>query len=127
MLAPARALCARLPEELSPLLVVPGLGLISRRVCNDAGGTDLALSAATPAQTSFRTSYTSFQGAWHATSSQTNMLSAGGSRFPRGVTLEIGEGRKADDLRSLRPITNVGFDVVTEGQLALHMPTPISV
>ncbi|MFF0969463.1 acetoacetate decarboxylase family protein [Streptomyces sp. NPDC003703] len=105
------------------------------RVANDTGGTDLALSAATPAQTPYRsgervsslTSYTSIGGAWHSTLSQTNVLSAGTTLLPRGVTLQTGEGRMSDDLRSLRPVRPVQLDVMTEGQLALHMPVPTSV
>ncbi|WP_405638006.1 acetoacetate decarboxylase family protein [Streptomyces sp. NBC_00056] len=221
MLAPSRAIRSRLPRELAPLEVAPGLGLISvmffrydvcdidsyteaavgiavkparhgrlglfdlvaalknehldsyvlslpvstqiaqvrghdgygfpkwvtgldvdidahrttARVTNDAGDTDLALSAATPAQTTYPsgrrvaslTSYTSVNGAWHSTLSQTNVLSAGTARFPRHAGLRVGEGRMADDLRSLRPIRTIQFDVVTEGQLALHMPVPTSV
>ncbi|EYT79804.1 acetoacetate decarboxylase [Streptomyces sp. Tu 6176] len=221
MLAPSRAIRSRLPRELAPLEVAPGLGLVSAmffrydvcdidfyteaavgvavkparhgrlgfvdlvaalknehlesyvlslpvsteiaqvrghdgygfpkwvtgldvgidadrttaRVANDTGGTDLALSAATPAQTPYRsgervsslTSYTSIGGAWHSTLSQTNVLSAGAMLLPRGVTLQAGEGRMADDLRSLRPVRPVQLDVMTEGQLALHMPVPTSV
>ncbi|MEU6814580.1 acetoacetate decarboxylase family protein [Streptomyces sp. NPDC046860] len=221
MLAPARAIRSRLPRELAPLEVAPGLGLVSAmffrydvcdidfyteaaigvavkparhgglglfdlvaalknehldsyvlslpvsteiaqvrghdgygfpkwvtgldvdidahrttaRVANDAGGVDLALSAPTPAQKSHPsgervtslTSYTSIGGAWHSTLSQTNVLSAGTSLVPRGVRLTVGQGRMADDLRSLRPMRTVQFDVVTEGQLALHMPVPTSV
>ncbi|MGW3339639.1 acetoacetate decarboxylase [Streptomyces sp. NPDC001009] len=105
------------------------------RVANDSGGTDLALSAPTPAQTihpsgervSSLTSYTSIGDAWHSTLSQTNVLASGTALVPRDVGLEVGEGRMADDLRSLRPIRTVQFDVVTEGQLALHMPVPTSV
>ncbi|MEU0603420.1 acetoacetate decarboxylase family protein [Streptomyces sp. NPDC006393] len=221
MLAPSRAIRTRLPRELAPLQVAPGLGLISvmffrydvcdidfyteaavgiavkparhgklgffdlvaglknehldsyvlslpvsteiaqvrghdgygfpkwvteldvdidttrttARVANDSGGVDLALSAATPAQTAHRsgervsslTSYTAIDGAWHSTLSQTNVLSAGTTLLPRDVALRVGEGRMADDLRSLKPIRPVQFDVVTEGQLALHMPVPTSV
>ncbi|MFJ4471654.1 acetoacetate decarboxylase family protein [Streptomyces sp. NPDC089424] len=105
------------------------------RVANDAGGTDLALSASTPAQTAYPsgrrvstlTSYTSIDDAWHATLSQTNVLSAGAERVPRRLGLQVGEGRMADDLRSLAPVRTIQFDVVTEGQLALHMPVPTSV
>ncbi|MER6987636.1 acetoacetate decarboxylase family protein [Saccharopolyspora hirsuta] len=105
------------------------------RVANDAGGTDLSLSVATPAQTAFPSgkrvsslpSYTSINGAWHSTLSQTNVLSAGTAIFPRNVGLRAGEGRMSDDLRSLKPIKTVQLDVVTEGQLALHMPVPVSV
>lgn len=32
-----------------------------------------------------------------------------------------------DDLRSLKPMRTIHFDVVTEGQLAPHMPVPTSV
>lgn len=107
----------------------------SARVANDAGGADLSLSAVTPAQTAYPsgervsalTSYTSINGAWHSTLSQTHVLSAGTALLPRAVQLHVGEGRMADDLRSLRPIRAVQFDVVTEGQLALHMPVPTSV
>ncbi|WP_137228291.1 acetoacetate decarboxylase family protein [Streptomyces sp. BPSDS2] len=221
MLAPSRAIRARLPEELAPLELAPGLGLISvmffrydvcdidfyteaavgiavkparhgglgffdlvsglknerldsyvlslpvsteiaqvrghdgygfpkwvtgldvdishhrttARVANDAGGVDLALSAATPKQTAYPsgqrvsslTSYTSINGAWHSTLSQTNVLNAGTTRGRSGIGLQIGEGRMADDLRSLRPKRTVRFDVMTEGQLALHMPVPTSV
>ncbi|MFD0039894.1 acetoacetate decarboxylase family protein [Streptomyces anulatus] len=221
MLAPSRAIRARLPEELAPLELTPGLGLVSvmffrydvcdidfyteaavgiavkparhgklgffdlvsglknehldsyvlslpvsteiaqvrghdgygfpkwvtgldvdidgnrttARVANDAGGVDLALSAATPKQTahpsgkrvSSLTSYTSIDGAWHSTLSQTNVLNAGTTRSRSGIDLRIGEGRMADDLRSLKPKRTIQFDVMTEGQLALHMPVPTSV
>ncbi|MGW4273675.1 acetoacetate decarboxylase family protein [Streptomyces seoulensis] len=221
MLAPSRAIRARLPRELAPLEVAPGLGLVSAmffrydvcdidfyteaavgiavkparhgklgffdlvaalknehldtyvlslpvsteiaqvrghdgygfpkwvtgldvdidahrttaRVANDTGGTDLSLSAPTPAQSvypsgervSALTSYTTVDGAWHSTLSQTNVLSAGTALVPRAAELHVGEGRMADDLRSLRPIRQVRLDVVTEGQLALHMPVPTSV
>ncbi|MEU4420792.1 acetoacetate decarboxylase family protein [Actinoplanes sp. NPDC024001] len=216
MVAPSRAIRSRLPRELSPLEVAPGLGLVSVMffrydVCDidfyteaavgiavrparhgglgfvdtvaalknehlhsyvlslpvsseiaqvrghdgygfpkwvtdldvqiDAERTtarvadDLAFSAATPRQTAHRggdvvsalTSYTTIDGAWHATFSQTNVLSAGTVRFPRGVNLELGTGRLSDDVRSLKPIRTIQFDVVAEGQLALHMPVPTSV
>ncbi|MEV0082930.1 acetoacetate decarboxylase family protein [Saccharopolyspora sp. NPDC050642] len=105
------------------------------RVANDAGGTDLSFSVVTPAQTAYPTgervstltSYTSINGAWHSTLSQTNVLSAGSARFPRNVALQVGDGRMADDLRSLKPLKAVQLDVTTEGQLALHMPVPTSV
>ncbi len=105
------------------------------RVANDAGDTDLALSVATPQQTRYPsgervstlTSYTSINGAWHSTLSQTNVLWAGSVPFPRNADLQIGKGRMADDLRSLKPIKTVRLDVTTEGQLALHMPVPTSV
>ncbi|MEV5315739.1 acetoacetate decarboxylase family protein [Streptomyces sp. NPDC052610] len=105
------------------------------RVANDSGGVDLSLLAATPKQTahpsgervSSLTSYTTINGAWHSTLSQTHVLSAGTTRVPRDITLQVGEGRMADDLRSLRPIRTIQFDVMTEGQLALHMPVPTSV
>ncbi|MEU8140184.1 acetoacetate decarboxylase family protein [Streptodolium elevatio] len=105
------------------------------RVANDAGGTDVSLAVPTPAQTAYPsgervsalTSYTSINGAWHSTFSQTNVLSAGTKRRPRNLVLEVGEGRMADDLRSLDPTRTVRLDVMTEGQLALHMPVPVSV
>ncbi|MFE4696844.1 acetoacetate decarboxylase family protein [Streptomyces sp. NPDC056738] len=221
MLAPSRAIRSRLPRELAPLEIAPGLGLVSvmffrydvcdidfyteaavgiavkparhgglgffdlvaglknehldsyvlslpvsseiaqvrghdgygfpkwvtdidvgidaqrteARVANDAGGTDLFLQVATPRQTACRsgervaslTSYTSIDGAWHSTLSQTNVLSAGTTRRPRHLHLQVGEGRMADDLRSLRPIRTLQLDVMTQGQLALHMPVPTSV
>ncbi|MEU9055613.1 acetoacetate decarboxylase family protein [Streptomyces sp. NPDC048384] len=105
------------------------------RVANDTGGVDLSLLASTPKQTahpsgervSSLTSYTTINGAWHSTLSQTNVLSAGTTRATRGIALEVGEGRMADDLRSLKPFRTIQFDVMTEGQLALHMPVPTSV
>jgi Acetoacetate decarboxylase (ADC) len=105
------------------------------RVANDDSGTDLALSAATPKQRRHRsgervstlTSYTTIKDAWHSTLSQTNQLASGGSVFPRGVDLQLGTGRMSDDLRSLKPIRPLRLDVITEGQLALHMPVPFSV
>lgn len=108
---------------------------VTGRVANDAGETDLALSASSPHQTTRRsgemvstlTSYTSINGAWHCTLSQTNALIAGGASFPRGVDLRLGQGRMSEDLRSLEPIRTIRLDVVTEGQLALHMPVPYSV
>ncbi|MEV7489698.1 acetoacetate decarboxylase family protein [Streptomyces sp. ARC12] len=221
MLAPSKAIRARLPEELSPLELVPGLGLVSvmffrydvcdidfyteatvgiavkparhgklgffdlvtglknehldayvlslpvnsdiaqvrghdgygfpkwvtdldvdiddrratARVANDAGGVDLAFSAATPAQKAYvsgqrvgsLTSYTKINGGWHSTLNQTNVLNAGTTRSTRGLTLQLGEGRMSDDLRSLKPKRTIQFDVMTAGQAALHMPVPTSV
>ncbi|MEV5666685.1 acetoacetate decarboxylase family protein [Streptomyces flaveolus] len=221
MLAPSRAIRARLPEELSPLEIVPGLGLVSvmffsydvcdidfyteaavgiavkparhgrlgffdlvtglknehldsyvlslpvsteiaqvrghdgygfpkwvtdldvditnhrttARVGNDSGGVDLSLLANTPAQRAYvsgervgsLTSYTKIDGAWHSTLNQTNVLSAGTTRSTSGIALELGEGRMSDDLRSLEPKRTIQFDVMTEGQAALHMPVPTSV
>ncbi|MFD7480605.1 acetoacetate decarboxylase family protein [Streptomyces sp. NPDC059837] len=123
------------PKWVTGLDVDIDAGRTTARVANDEGGTDLSLSAATPAQTvypsgervSTLTSYTSINGAWHSTLSQTNVLSSGTALLPRDVQLQVGEGRMADDLRSLRPIRTVQLDVVTEGQLALHMPVPTSV
>ncbi|MFC6883669.1 MULTISPECIES: acetoacetate decarboxylase family protein [Actinomadura] len=105
------------------------------RVANDAGGTDLSFSAATPAQTAYPSgrrvstlnAYTTINGAWHSTLSQTNVLAAGSASLPRDAALRVGAGRMADDLRSLDPVRTVRLDVVTEGQLALHMPVPTSV
>jgi hypothetical protein len=107
----------------------------SARVANDGGGTDLALSVAAPTQTRYRsgervstlTSYTTVGGAWLATFNQTNQLVSGTTRRPRGLELRIGEGRMADDLRSLKPLRTIRLDVVTEGQAALHLPVPTSV
>ncbi|MEB8338107.1 acetoacetate decarboxylase family protein [Streptomyces endophyticus] len=107
----------------------------SARLTNDRGGLDLALSAPTPKQTarpsgehvSTLTSYTTIDGAWHSTTSQINMLSSGTTRFPRGLDLQLGQGRVSDDLRSLKPIRTIQLDVTTEGQLALHMPVPTSI
>lgn len=221
MLAPSKAIRSRLPGELSPLEIVPGLGLISviffrydvcdidfyteatvgiavkparhgklgffdlvtglkneqldgyvlslpvssdiaqvrghdgygfpkwvteldvdindvrttARVANDAGGVDLSLLASTPAQKAHvsgervgsLTSYTKINGGWHSTLNQTNVLNAGTTRSTRDVTLQLGEGRMSDDLRSLKPKRTIQFDVMTEGQAALHMPIPTSV
>ncbi len=110
-------------------------GRVAAQVANDSGGTDIALSTATPTPRSHRsgelvtalTSYTTIDGAWHATFSQTNVLATGTKRLPRGVDLTLGSGRMADDVRSLAPIRTVQLDVVTEGQLALHMPVPTSI
>lgn len=123
------------PKWVTELDVSIGLDRTTARFSNDAGGVDLAFSAATPRQTAFGsgervstlTSYTSLGGAWHSTLSQTNVLSSGTVRFPRGVDLQIGQGRMADDLRALKHMKTIQFDVVTEGQLALHMPVPVSV
>ncbi|MGW4367268.1 acetoacetate decarboxylase family protein [Nocardia takedensis] len=221
MIAPSRAIRARLPRELAPLEVVPGLGLVSvmffrydvcdidfyteaavgiavkparhgglgffdllaglkndhlhtyvlslpvnsdiaqvrghdgygfpkwvtdievdiddeyatALVADDDGGTDVRFSARTPRQAvrasgdqvSSLTSYTTIDGAWHSTLSQTNILSAGSALLPRGVELQLGSGRVAADIRSLKPIRAVRLDVMTEGQNALHMPVPTSI
>ncbi|MFF9504649.1 acetoacetate decarboxylase family protein [Streptomyces sp. NPDC014656] len=221
MVAPSKAIRARLPEELSPLEIAPGLGLVSvmffrydvadidfyteaavgiavkparhgklgffdlvsglknehldsyvlslpvnsdiaqvrghdgygfpkwtteldvdiddlrttARVANDAGGVDMSLLADTPAQRAYPsgervgslTSYTRINGAWHSTLNQTNVLNAGTTRSTSGITLQLGEGRMSDDLRSLKPKRTIQFDVMTEGQAALHMPVPTSV
>ncbi|MEV7565739.1 acetoacetate decarboxylase family protein [Streptomyces tanashiensis] len=221
MVAPSRAIRARLPEELSPLEIAPGLGLVSvmffrydvcdidfyteaavgiavkparhgrlgffdlvsglknehlhsyvlslpvsseiaqvrghdgygfpkwvtgldvdindlrttARVANDAGGVDLSLQADTPVQRAHPsgervgslTSYTTIDGAWHATLNQTHVLNSGTTRGTSGIELQLGEGRMSDDLRSLTPKRTLQFDVMTEGQAALHMPVPTSV
>ncbi|MFB7874314.1 acetoacetate decarboxylase family protein [Nocardia sp. NPDC056064] len=108
---------------------------VSARVANADGGTDVALSARTPrqsahptgAEVSSLTSYTEIGGAWHSTLSQTNVLSSGTARLPRGVDLQLGTGQVSDDIRSLKPFRTIQFDVMTEGQNALHMPVPIAV
>lgn len=108
---------------------------VSARVANDLGATDLALVAATPKQTRRQsgaavaalTSYTTIGDAWHSTFSQTNLLAAGTKRFPSDVRLELGGGRMSEDVRSLEPLKTLQVDVVTESQLALHMPVPVSV
>ncbi|MEW2289408.1 acetoacetate decarboxylase family protein [Streptomyces sp. NPDC047841] len=105
------------------------------RVANDTGGVDLSLLANTPAQRAYPsgervgslTSYTTIDGAWHSTLNQTNVLSAGTTRRTSGIALQLGEGRMSDDLRSLKPKRAIQFDVMTEGQAALHMPVPISI
>lgn len=105
------------------------------RVANDDGGTDVALATATPRQRTRRsgehvatlTSYTTIAGDWHATQSQVNVLATGSRSLPRGLDLRLGTGRVSDDLRSLRPTRAVRLDVMTEGQLALHLPVPTSV
>lgn len=221
MLAPTRAIRARLPKALSPLEVTPGLGLISfmafryavcdidfyteaavaipvrparhgrlaffdlatglkndhlhayvlslpvsskiaqirgnlgygfpkwvskidvdinasqtcTRVYGDLGTTDFSLSGPTPAQRttpsgtriSLLTSYTQLGGAWHSTLSETNTITSGTSYLPRNLTMELGQGRISEDIRSLEPMANLRFDVTTEAQLALHMPLPITV
>ncbi|MER5689849.1 acetoacetate decarboxylase family protein [Streptomyces sp. NPDC002205] len=221
MVAPTRAIRSRLPEELSPLEITPGLGLVSvmffrydvcdidfyteaavgiavkparhgklgffdlvsglknehldsyvlslpvntdiaqvrghdgygfpkwvtgldvdindhrtsASVANDAGGVDLSLLANTPSQKAYvsgervssLTSYTTINGAWHSTLNQTNVLNAGTTRSTSGITLHLGEGRMSNDLRSLKPKRTIQFDVMTEGQAALHMPVPTSV
>ncbi|MFF1264122.1 MULTISPECIES: acetoacetate decarboxylase family protein [unclassified Streptomyces] len=221
MVAPTRAIRSRLPEELSPLEITPGLGLVSvmffrydvcdidfyteaavgiavkparhgklgffdlvsglknehldsyvlslpvntdiaqvrghdgygfpkwvtgldvdindhrtsASVANDADGVDLSLLANTPSQKAYAsgervsslTSYTTINGAWHSTLNQTNVLNAGTTRSTSGITLHLGEGRMSDDLRSLKPKRTIQFDVMTEGQAALHMPVPTSV
>lgn len=124
-----------LPKWVTDLDVDITTSRTTARVANAEGGTDLALDAPTPAQhrhpsgarVSTLTSYTRIDGAWHATTSQTNALARGSSSLPRGLELEVGQGRMAEDLRSLSPVRTVQFDVTTEGQLALHMPVPTSV
>lgn len=123
------------PKWVTGLDVSIDADRVVARVGNGTGEVDLGVSAVTPSQVKYATgervstltSYTSLGGAWHSTLSQANVLSAGTARFPRGVDLQIGQGRMADDLRVLKPIKTIQFDVVTEGQLALHMPVPVSV
>lgn len=104
------------------------------RVAGDDGRTDIALDVATPKQkrvpsgtrVSTLTSYTQLGGGWNATLSQTNTLAAGAKLFPREVNLELGAGRLADDVRSLKPIKPLRLDVSSECQNALHIPVPVS-
>ncbi|MGW5054555.1 acetoacetate decarboxylase family protein [Actinokineospora sp. NPDC004072] len=105
------------------------------RVANDDGGTDIALDVPTPRQkrvpsgtrVSTLISYTQLGGGWNATLSQTNTLAAGSKLLPREVALDLGSGRLADDVRSLRPIRPLRLDVASECQNALHIPVPVSV
>ncbi|GEE02818.1 acetoacetate decarboxylase [Gordonia spumicola] len=107
----------------------------SARVAADDGRVDVAFRARTPRQRSAATgtrvgsltSYTRLDGVWQSTLNQTNVLATGSSIFPRGVELTLGEGRMADDIRSLKPIRTIRLDVTTRAQAALHMPVPISV
>ena len=104
------------------------------RVANDDGATDIALTTATPRQKRFAsgdrvstlTSYTQMNGDWSATVTLTNDLAADSTMLPRDVSLELGSGRLTDDVRSLRPIKVLRFDVFTECQNALNMPIPVS-
>lgn len=106
----------------------------SARVANDDGGTDIAIDVATPRQrqvptgtrVSTLTSYTELSGGWNATLSQTNNLAVGSTLLPREVSLELGAGRLTDDVRSLRPIRALRFDVTSSAQNALHIPVPVS-
>ncbi|WP_340538876.1 acetoacetate decarboxylase family protein [Nocardioides sp. GXZ039] len=106
----------------------------SARVLNDAGGIDVALEAPTPSQTrvpsgtsvSTLTSYTRLGGGWNATLSQTNNLAGGGRLLPRGVSLQLGDGRLSSDVRSLEPIRMLRYEVFTDCQNALHIPVPVS-
>jgi len=105
------------------------------RVANDHGGVDITLDMATPKQkqipsgqsVSTLTSYTELNGAWNATLSQTNNLTSGSVLLPRDASLELGSGRLSDDVRSLKPIKALRFDVFTEAQNALHIPVPVSI
>lgn len=107
----------------------------SARVYNADGSTDIALDVTTPKQkqipsstsVSTLTSYTELNGGWNATLSQTNNLATGSSVLPRDVSLELGTGRLADDVRSLKPIKLLRLDVATEAQNALHIPVPVSI
>lgn len=72
------------------------------------------------------TSYTNYDGGWHGTFNQTNAFAAGSQMFPRDIDLTLGAGRVSDDIRSLKPVRNIMFDVMTSGQLALHMPRVIA-
>lgn len=104
------------------------------RVANDDGRTDIAIDVATPGQkrvpsgtqVSTLISYTQLNGGWHATLSQTNTLAVGSKLVPRDVSLTLGSGRLTDDVRSLKPIKALRFDVFTECQNALHIPVPVS-
>jgi hypothetical protein len=46
---------------------------------------------------------------------------------PHHIDLQLGHGRLTDDLRSLKPLNTIQFDVTTNGQVALHMPSPTSI
>jgi hypothetical protein len=104
------------------------------RVANDDGGNDIAIDVPTPTQkqvvsgtrVSTLISYTELNGGWNATLSQTNTLAVGSKLLPRDGSLELGSGRLSDDVRSLKPITALRFDVFTECQNALHIPVPVS-
>ncbi|MEU1208530.1 acetoacetate decarboxylase family protein [Nocardia sp. NPDC005825] len=123
------------PKWVADMDVEIGTNRTTARVAAEDGSTDIAFSVATPAQTAYPTgqrvstltSYTQLDNAWHATKSQINTLAAGSALLPRNLELELGHGRLAEDLRSLKPIKTVRLDVMTEGQLALHMPVPTSV
>ncbi|GAB08256.1 hypothetical protein GOARA_006_00150 [Gordonia araii NBRC 100433] len=150
MLARSSRIRERIPSELDPLEIVPGLGIVSLMffrydVCDidfyteaavgvavrpaRHGGLGLAdlVSGLGGAKVSTLTSYTQRDGAWLATLNQTNILASGTSILPRGLDLTVGEGRMADDLRALKPIRTIQFDVNTSAQAALHMPVPFSV
>ncbi len=123
------------PKWVTDLDVSVGEERTTARIANGDGGVDVGFSAATPKQKRFPsgervstlTSYTRRDGAWHSTLNQTNVLAGGSSLLPRGFDLTLGEGRMADDLRSLKPLRAIRFDATTSAQAALHMPAPFSV
>lgn len=123
------------PKWVTELDVDIDTSTSTARVANATGGVDVAFSAPTPAQTTFRsgervsslTSYTELGGRWQSTLNQTNILAAGSATLPRGVELQLGEGRMSDAIRALEPMRTLRLDVATEAQAALHMPVPISV
>lgn len=122
------------PKWVTPLDVTVDERSTSAWIGNDHGGTDLAFSAPTPPQkrhpsgslVSSLRSYTHFDGAWHSTFNQTNVLATGTRALPKDAQLTLGQGRVSDDIRSLRPVQNLSFDATTSAQAALHMPTVIS-
>lgn len=62
--------------------------------------------------------------AW--TPTWTSSRAVGSKLLPRDVSVELGSGRLTDDIRSLKPIKALRFDVFTECQNALHIPVPVS-
>lgn len=123
------------PKWVTDLDVEIDNNRVDATVANAKGGVDMALSVATPGQSTHQTgdrvstltSYTQIDGAWHSTFSQTNVLAGGSKVLPRDVNLTVGEGRMSDALRTLSPGRVIRLDVVTNGQLALHLPVPTSV
>lgn len=96
------------------------------------GNPDLILSAPLPAlkevpsQSRLTTSTMSnrVDGVWHQTLVQTNVLSFAQSTLPGGVTLKRSGGPLTELLNGLGAGKILRLDVIKDGQIVLHLPTP---
>ena len=108
--------------------------MVEGRVGNVDGTPDLVVRAplpkmrpaSQPPQVSTLKLVNTIDGAWHETLTQSHSLSSGQTLLPRGVQVVRGSGPMSTLLGQLEASIVIRLEVIREGQIALHLPEPIT-